>query len=87
MMHFSGMRLTRVWAVVCGCLAIAVTGVMLATTSPSRGSAASLLGAGLHPGTKFTPVAASTLTVPEPFEASDGRIHLAYELLLMNYCC
>jgi hypothetical protein len=70
--------------VVCGCLAIALTGILLATTSPSPGRAAAFWAAGLRPGTKFTPVAASTLTVPEPFEGGDGRIHLAYELLLLN---
>jgi Peptidase family M23 len=84
MVRLSGMRLTRVWAVVCGCLAIALTGILLATTSPSPGGAAAFRAAGLRPGTKFTPVAASTLTVPEPFEGGDGRIHLAYELLLLN---
>jgi Peptidase family M23 len=83
-MRFSGKRLTRGWAVVCGCLALALACVLLATPSPSRGSVATLPGAGLRPGTKFTPVTASTLTTPEPFEGSDGRIHLAYELLLLN---
>ncbi len=38
----------------------------------------------LRPGTQFTPVTASTLTVPEPVAGSDDRIHLAYELLLLN---
>jgi hypothetical protein len=84
MLRFSAMRLARVWAVACGCLAIALAGVLLATTSPSRGSVAPLPGAGVRPGTKFTPVTASTLTVPEPFEGSDGRVHLVYELLLLN---
>ncbi len=87
-------RLTRAGAMVCGCLAIVPAGVLLVTTSPSRGSvtvrsgntapSSALRSAGLRPGTQFTAVTASTLTVPEPFRASDGRIHLAYELLLTN---
>jgi Peptidase family M23 len=87
-------RWTRARAAVCGCLAIALPAVLLATASPSHGIVAgrtgstapssARLGAGLRPGTKFTPVTATTLTVPEPVEGSDGRIHLVYELLLTN---
>ena len=82
------------WVTVCGCLVITVLGVLLATTSPSgviapakdssAALSAALLRAGLRPGTQFTPVTASTLTVPEPVQGSDGRIHVAYELLLLN---
>lgn len=94
MLHSGRNRVTRLRATVYGCLAIALAGALLATTSPSRGSGAArngtttllsaLRAAGLRPGTQFTAVTASTLTVPEPFEGSDGRIHLAYELLLTN---
>ena len=94
MLHLGRKRVTRLWATACGCLAIALAGALLATTSPSRGSVAvrngntrllaALRQAGLRPGTQFTAVTASTLTVPEPVEGSDGRIHLVYELLLMN---
>lgn len=35
-------------------------------------------------GTTFTPVAASVLAAPVPVPASDGRVHLAYELTLSN---
>ena len=93
MLHLWRNRFTRSWAAVCACLAVALAGVLLVTTAPSRtvaarsGSAAlvaALRAAGLRPGTQFTPVIASTLTVPAPFEGSDNRIHLAYELLLLN---
>jgi hypothetical protein len=86
-------RLTWTLAAVCG-LVIALPGVLVATASPSHGAVAARNdstpassarpGAGVRPGTQFTPVTASTLTVPEPVRASDGRIHLAYELLLTN---
>ena len=87
---------TWAWVTVCGCLVITVLGVLLAITTPSGVTAAAantnssaalssaLLRAGLRPGTQFTPVTASTLTVPEPVQGSDGRIHLAYELVLLN---
>jgi len=32
----------------------------------------------------WTPVVASVVAEPEPVEAADGRVHLAYELLLIN---
>jgi hypothetical protein len=32
----------------------------------------------------FTPVTASVLADPTPVAATDGRVHLAYELLLTN---
>jgi hypothetical protein len=39
---------------------------------------------GLSPGTEFTPLAASVLTPPTPVRGTDGRFHLAYELVLTN---
>jgi hypothetical protein len=39
---------------------------------------------GISPDTQFTPLAAALLTVPAPVLATDGRIHLAYELLLTD---
>lgn len=33
---------------------------------------------------RWTPVVASVVAPPEPVEAADGRVHLAYELLLIN---
>ncbi len=94
MMRLRRKQSTWAWVTVCGCLIITVLGVLLATTSPSGVTAvaggsstalsSALLRAGLRPGTQFTPVTASTLTVPEPVQGSDGQIHLAYELLLLN---
>ena len=37
------------------------------------------------PTDRFTPLAAEVLAVPEPVLASDGRRHLAYELVLTNH--
>jgi hypothetical protein len=37
------------------------------------------------PVDRFTPVAAEVIAAPEPVLASDGRRHLAYELLLINH--
>jgi hypothetical protein len=37
------------------------------------------------PPERFTPVVASVVAPPQPVEASDGRTHLAYELLLINH--
>lgn len=37
------------------------------------------------PVDRFTPIAAEVLAAPEPVLASDGRQHLAYELVLVNH--
>ncbi|GAA1849522.1 M23 family metallopeptidase [Pseudonocardia ailaonensis] len=39
---------------------------------------------GIDPATTFTPVSVTTMTTPSPVTASDGRTHLAYELLVTN---
>ena len=39
---------------------------------------------GIRPGTRFTPIAVSVLTVPRAVKSADGRFHLAYELILTN---
>lgn len=39
---------------------------------------------GISPDTQFTPVAGSVLTRPVPVQASDGKVHIAYELVLTN---
>lgn len=54
------------------------TGSSTATPSPSPPAA------GFNPETKFSPLFTSTVAVPEPVEGSDGRVHLAYELLMTN---
>ncbi len=37
-----------------------------------------------QPEERWTPLVASVVAAPEPVEATDGRVHLAYELLLIN---
>ncbi|HEV2727011.1 MAG TPA: hypothetical protein VGV34_01890, partial [Solirubrobacterales bacterium] len=49
-------------------LAIAATAPLASAAAPER----------------FTPVVANVVAPPQPVEASDGRTHLAYELLLIN---
>jgi len=39
---------------------------------------------GISPTTRFTPLASQLLTHPQPVRASDGKYHLAYELVLTN---
>jgi hypothetical protein len=39
---------------------------------------------GISPDTHFTPVAGLVLTSPVPVKASDGKVHIAYELVLTN---
>jgi Peptidase family M23 len=53
------------------------------STAPSIPSTTPGTG-GFDPATKFTPLSVATLTTPGPVKASDGRIHLAYELILTN---
>ncbi|MFD0351370.1 hypothetical protein ACFQ0M_45655 [Kitasatospora aburaviensis] len=52
-------------------------GMLVASAGPGCGSGA----AALAPGTQFTPLTAAVMTEPTPFDATDGRTHLAYELL------
>ncbi|WP_406193585.1 M23 family metallopeptidase [Kitasatospora sp. NBC_01560] len=64
-----------------GLAAAALAAAMLgASASPGYGTDA----ARLAPGTQFTPLTAAVLTEPTPFEATDGRTHLSYELLTTN---
>jgi hypothetical protein len=41
-------------------------------------------GTGIEPGTSFTPLAAATMTTPTAVLGTDGKQHIAYELLLTN---
>ncbi|MGW4650260.1 M23 family metallopeptidase [Kitasatospora sp. NPDC004289] len=54
--------------------------VLLAAAAPVAGAAPKAL----PPDTRFTPLTASVMTEPTPFEATDGRTHLSYELLATN---
>ncbi|GAA2788098.1 M23 family metallopeptidase [Kitasatospora aburaviensis] len=57
--------------------AVLAVGMLVASAGPGCGSGA----AALAPGTQFTPLTAAVMTEPTPFDATDGRTHLAYELL------
>jgi Peptidase family M23 len=48
------------------------------------GVAADARGASVRPGTAFSGFAQSLMTRPAPVRGTDGRIHLAYELVLTN---
>jgi hypothetical protein len=64
---------------------IGIAGVCAGTLAiASSAIAADGGGSGIEPGTKFTPLAASTLTTPHAVRGSDGRRHIAYELELTN---
>ena len=59
--------------------ALAAVGMLPAEAGPA------LTGPpGISPDTRFTQVAGVVLTSPAPVKASDGRVHIAYELLLTN---
>jgi len=60
-------------------LAGGVLGAIVAATAivPAHGAALTAL----PPGTQFTPLTAAVLTEPAPFDATDGKVHLSYELL------
>ncbi|MEE1786072.1 M23 family metallopeptidase [Streptomyces sp. SP17BM10] len=57
--------------------AVFAAAALLASAGPGSGTGA----AALAPGTQFTPLTAAVMTEPAPFEATDGRTHISYELL------
>lgn len=54
------------------------------TSPPTAAPSGSGWNGGIDPGTSFTPVFTQTMTVPTAAEASDGALHLAYELLITD---
>ncbi|MFF7593096.1 M23 family metallopeptidase [Kitasatospora purpeofusca] len=60
-------------------LAGGVLGAIVAATAVAPGHAAAPTA--LPSGTQFTPLTAAVLTEPAPFDATDGKVHLSYELL------
>ena len=66
-------RLIRLFA---GAIAAASLGVFAGSAAAAE--------TGLRPGTEFSVVAGSVLTRPAPVAATDGRVHIAYELVLTN---
>jgi hypothetical protein len=65
-------------------LLLAVWLTTTGSTAPRVMTSAVPASHGLSPGTEFTPLAASVLTDPTPVRGTDGRFHLAYELVLTN---
>ncbi|MEU1424015.1 M23 family metallopeptidase [Kitasatospora sp. NPDC005751] len=63
-------------------LAAAVLGAVVLAAAGTPGYAAGRPA--LAPGTQFTPLTAAVMTEPAPFDASDGKVHLSYELLTTN---
>jgi hypothetical protein len=64
---------------------LAALGALLAAVSISASGVSSGTGTlGIGPNTQFTPLAAQVLTTPQAVKMSDGKYHLAYELLLTN---
>jgi Peptidase family M23 len=64
---------------------VVLAGTLVAASMlPAAGATAPSGTPGISPDTQFTPVTASVLTTPVPVNASDGKYHLAYELLLTN---
>jgi hypothetical protein len=69
-----------------GCSPSAPSATTASAASPAAsGSAApEVPPGGIDPNTRFTPLTASTLTTPQAVTGTDGKLHLAYELLLTN---
>jgi murein DD-endopeptidase MepM/ murein hydrolase activator NlpD len=73
------MRLRRLSYLIISLCAVAALGAGSATAETGFGP-----GTGIEPGTSFTPLAASTMTTPTAVLGTDGKQHIAYELLLTN---
>ncbi|MEV4863626.1 M23 family metallopeptidase [Streptomyces ossamyceticus] len=57
--------------------AVFAAGMLVASAGQGHGTGAATPA----PGAQFTPLTAAVLTKPTPFVATDGKTHLAYELL------
>jgi murein DD-endopeptidase MepM/ murein hydrolase activator NlpD len=73
------MRLKRLFCVV---MSLGVLAALMA--GPAGAETGFGPGTGIEPGTSFTPLAASTMTTPTAVLGTDGKQHIAYELLLTN---
>jgi hypothetical protein len=63
-------------------VSLAATAVVIA--APAGAETGFGPGTGIEPGTSFTPLAASTMTTPTAVLGTDGKQHIAYELVLTN---
>lgn len=55
-----------------------------AATTASAAAVPDVPPGGIDPNTRFTPLTAATMTTPQAVTGTDGKLHLAYELLLTN---
>ncbi|MCX5227529.1 M23 family metallopeptidase [Streptomyces sp. NBC_00233] len=60
--------------------AVLAAGMLVASVGPGYGTGAATPA----PGPQFTPLTAAVMTKPAPFNATDGKTHLSYELLTTN---
>lgn len=76
----------RAVGVLCGAVLLAV-GVVACGSSDeqARRTAASDASVSAPPEPVFTPVVGAVMFAPTPFEGSDGRKHLVYEITLTNF--
>ena len=58
--------------------------VLLSWGTAAAASAAGPASGGLDAGTKFSPIVSEVTTSPTAVKATDGRFHIAYELILTN---
>jgi hypothetical protein len=63
-------------------MSLAATAAVIATSAGAETGFGR--GTGIEPGTSFTPLAASTMTTPTAVLGTDGKQHIAYELVLTN---
>ena len=63
---------------------LAAIGALLATVSIAESGSSGTDTPGIGSNTQFTPLAGQVLTRPQAVKMSDGKYHLAYELLLTN---
>ena len=64
---------------------VVLTGTLAAAGMLPADAGQALTGPpGISPDTQFTPVTGLVLTSPVPVKASDGKVHIAYELVLTN---
>ena len=64
--------------------ALVLTACTAPTPGPTAGASASTPAVAAAPEDAFTPVIANVLSTPRAVAATDGRVHIAYELFLSN---
>ena len=77
-------KLRRAAPVTCMSLALIAVAAISGSAQARTAAAPSPGVAGIDRAPQFTGLAASFLTRPQPVRATDGRFHIAYELMLTN---